>query len=499
MTKINKHHDYIIQAYQNGRLNDYMRDRLLNVTDAGLSEDLSSEIIQDAQDASDFGVNSDKDYNVYFFIGHLTDDILNDTFGINLDATKRKDLHQHLFSHKDSDEYKLDNLVDYRLLIHKWLCDRLSKKAYPNTFGKSNRDPICDIDKWISTLKNIYSVMHNNKMTRGNAIDHYTFDWDRDEKQKFVTWLRYYEDGTMEKYNVKNAKLTKEADFGLTMPHGWGRQDDRQDNTPYMSTHKITPQKTQREIELEQAKVLKKQMRSRLLAFKKLLDKYNDILPKQSIEHIYNEIFSLDKSISKLDVLASVQDCIIRSANRIRKFGFIEGAEILEKTAAEPAVGTDVMKSMPKGTSDQTNLPEASTKTFNITTVINRLEGLSKTLKSRDMIRELASIDILLNELGLASYFPELTDAQSKLIEAYGYASNKVEGCMAKLRGSGTSTLKPVEIKPPEVAPPTAQPPQAAPIQPPATPMNTGEIMDKPMGEVQRELPKAPVAPKKPE
>ena len=189
-----------------------------------------------------------------------------------------------------------------------------------------------------------------------------------------------------------------------------------------------------------------------------------------------------------------MQDCIIRSANRIRKFGLIEGAELLEKTAAEPAVGTDVLKSMPQGISDQPNLPPSQTSTFNIKTTIDRLEGLSKTLKSRDMIRELASIDILLNELGLASYFPELTDAQAHLIEAFGYASNKVESIIAKLRGSGPS--KP---KPPEAKPPVATPLKAEPVAPPQKPMDTGEIMNKPVGEVKTELPAAPVAPKKPE
>jgi len=517
----NKHRDNAVQAYQNGRLNEYMKDRLLHITDSGISDSLSQELVQDAQDASDFGVNSDKDYNVYFFIGHLADDILDDTFGLKLEPDKKKDLAQYLFSNRNNEEYKLNNLVDFRLLVHKWLCDKLSKKAYPNTTGKMNRDPICNMDKWITTLKNIYSIMHNNQMTRGDAVDYFTTDWDKDDKQKFINWLRYYEDGTTEKYNVKNAKLIKEADFGAAMPPiptSWARPTDRGDTTPHMSTFK--PLRTQKEIEderlarekdkaeKEKAKtreeliLLKNKMRSRIYSLKKLLDRYNNILPKQDVDHISEEIHSLDKKITKLEVLASVQDCIIRSANRIRKFGFAEGAEILEKTAAEPAgsaAGADVINSIPTGISDQPNMPASSTATFNVKTIIDRLEGLSKTLKSRDMIRELASIDILLNELGLASYFPELSLAQSKLIEAYGYSSSKVEDIIAKLRGSGTSKQKLPKADPPKADMPTAKPPQAAPVQPPAEQMDTGEMMSKPVGEAQRELPKAPVAPRKPE
>jgi hypothetical protein len=497
----NKHIDEIILAYKDGKINDYMRKKLLSAMENGISDDLSCELIEDGQNASDFGVNSDRDYTVYFFIGHIVDDILNDTFGIKLEPNKKIDLSRFLFSHKDNAEYKLNDLTDYRILIHKWLCGNLTKKAHPNTFGISSPEPKCNVDRWITTLKNIYNAVNSTKTSRAESIKYFTNGWDADEKQKFVNWMRYYEDGTTEKYNVKNAKLMKQAlELDLPIPQNWTRQDGR-GTDQYMSTHKIDPVKTKRELELEQAKLLKMKMRSRLLAFKKLLDRYNDILPKQNIENVYNEIYMLDKSISKLDVFASVQDCIIRSANRIRKFGFIEGAEILEKTAAEPAVGQDVMSAIPKGISDQPNLPIGAGKTFSIKTIIDRLEGLSKILKSRDMIRELASIDILLNELGMASYFPELTDAQAKLIEAYGYASNKAESMIAKLRGSGTSKTKAPAIKAPVVkAPPIASPSQ---VNPPGEPINTEELMSKPVSNVKRELPKespaAPVAPKKPE
>jgi len=252
-----------------------------------------------------------------------------------------------------------------------------------------------------------------------------------------------------------------------------------------MSNYKINKEKTRKEQELENAQMLKIKMRGRLLSFKRLLDKYNDILPKQNLDNIYNEIHNLDISISKLNIYASMQDCLYRSANRIRKFGFSEGAELLEKIAENPVAGRDVLESMPKGISDQPNLP-AGVPAINIKGIIDRLEGLSKTLKSRDMIRELASIDILLNELGLASYFPELSDAQSKLIESYGYASNKVESIIAKLRGSGVSRPRAPDVKAPT--------PQVKTV-PPAKPIDTGEIMNKPVGEVKQELPKE--APKK--
>lgn len=483
----------IIQSYQNGHLNEYMYNKLLKAIEKGANDNLIDELVQDAKDASETGVNSDKDYTTYFFIRNFIDDLLEDTFGLKLDDLNRKDLIHHVFSYRDDNKYKLNNLVDFRILVYDWLCNRMNKKAYPNIAGKVDKSPVYNIDKWITTLKNIYAIMRNGQKTRSDAIDVFTKNWDSDERQHFVNWLKYYESKNMEKYNVKNAKLTKEADLsGFVVPQSFAREPNRteQNTVPYLSNYKIDKEKTKREKELEHAKIIKMKMRGRLLSFKRLLDKYNDILPKQNLDNIYIEINNLDRNISKLDVYASIQDCMLRSANRIRKFGFQEGAKILEKMAEEDyATDKEVIKSLPQGISDQPNLPRGI-PAINIKTIIDRLEGLSKTLKSRDMIRELASIDILLNELGLASYFPELTDAQSKLIEAYGYASNKVESIIAKLRGSGTSRLKAPEIKSPTV---TTSPK----VVPPAKPINTGEIMGKPIGEVKKELPKE--APKKTE
>ena len=70
------------------------------------------------------------------------------------------------------------------------------------------------------------------------------------------------------------------------------------------------------------------------------------------------------------------------------------------------------------------------------------------------------------------------------MIEAFGYASNKVENIVAKLRGSGTSKPKPEPMAP---AAPVPKP--AAPPAPAAKPIDTGELMAKPVGEVKKQLP----------
>lgn len=465
-----------------------MTNKLMHIVDQdGINDSLCQELLEDGKNASDAGVHSDDDYTAFFFAGHLADDILEDTFGMKVSPDQKKDLCKYICSHKDGEHYTLDNLTDYRLLTHKWLCDRLDKKAHPNVDVMHERQPVYDIDKWISTLKEIYATLHNKRnISRQDAITRHTLEWDDEERRKFSNWMRYYEEGTPEKYNVKNAAFKKIAyDFGAPLPEAWINREDRSNAQPQISTYQPDEHQTKREQELEQAKQLKSKMRSRLRSLRRLLERYSDILTGQDLENIMDEMYALDKSINKLNVYASIEDCVIRSANKIEKLGFPEGAKIL-KTAVEPAPANDIAKSIPEGMSPEPNLAPGTEAGTNVSAIISRLEGVSKRLKSRDTIRELATIDILLNDIGLASYFPELTDAQAKLIEAYGYASNKIESIIAKLRGSGTEKAD----KKQPVAPKMPAPQQ--PKAPPAPKMDTGEIMTKPVGEVKETLPPKP-------
>lgn len=473
----------ISQAFKRGTINDYMKKRLQDVTQNGIDDALVDELLEDAQYASDLGIDNEDDYNAYFFVLRFSDDILDDTFGIKLDPHKKKDLHHFMMEHRRNSDYNLDDLTDYRLLIYKWLCNRLSKQAYPNISGKEDRGPVYDINKWINTLKTIYASIHNNRLNRQDAINHFTLNWDLDEKQKFIDWMRYYEDGVTEKYNVKTAEFIKEAfEPTFSIPESWVNREDRSDDKMYMSTRQ--QKYTKREEELHKAKQFKNKMKARLRAFKRLVEKYNDVLPKQDLDSVYDELYKLEKSVNKLDVYASLQDRVIRSANIMNKYGFVEGATYLYK-CAEDQIDNEVLRSLPEAKSKEPDLPPQSAQMSTIQTIIDRLESISKSLKSRDMIRELASIDILLNDLGMASYFPELTDAQAKMIESFGYASNKIENIIAKLRGSGSTTKD-------KSAPLEQAPLPAMPKQPPAQTtkqIDTGELMSKPVGKIKKELP----------
>ena len=77
--------------------------------------------------------------------------------------------------------------------------------------------------------------------------------------------------------------------------------------------------------------------------------------------------------------------------------------------------------------------------------VVERLERVSNILKNREIPRELAWIDFMLDKLGLASYFPALAEATKSALESNQYMSSRVEDIVSRLRGSITPET-PIEL-----------------------------------------------------
>ena len=77
--------------------------------------------------------------------------------------------------------------------------------------------------------------------------------------------------------------------------------------------------------------------------------------------------------------------------------------------------------------------------------VVAKLEDLAKIFKVREVPRQLAVVDMMLDALGLASYFPSLSEAQNKALESNNYISTRVEDILSKLRGAMGS--KDIDLK----------------------------------------------------
>jgi len=88
--------------------------------------------------------------------------------------------------------------------------------------------------------------------------------------------------------------------------------------------------------------------------------------------------------------------------------------------------------------------------------VVAKLEDLAKVFKTREIPRQLSIVDMMLDSLGLASFFPSLSEATNKALESNNYISTRVEDIISKLRGAMVThdiDLQGTEVEPnPDVA-----------------------------------------------
>lgn len=68
--------------------------------------------------------------------------------------------------------------------------------------------------------------------------------------------------------------------------------------------------------------------------------------------------------------------------------------------------------------------------------VVAKLEDLAKIYKTRQVPRQLSVVDMMLDSLGLASYFPALSEAINKALESNNYISTRLEEIISRLRGA---------------------------------------------------------------
>lgn len=85
---------------------------------------------------------------------------------------------------------------------------------------------------------------------------------------------------------------------------------------------------------------------------------------------------------------------------------------------------------------DTDDVIEAALDNITIHDAISRLEILVGIYKKREISRQLSILDIMMDQLGLSSYFPSLGEAMAKALESNQYISTRLEDVLAKIKGS---------------------------------------------------------------
>ncbi len=79
---------------------------------------------------------------------------------------------------------------------------------------------------------------------------------------------------------------------------------------------------------------------------------------------------------------------------------------------------------------------EGALKNITVQDVVRRLELLSGLFKKREIARQLVIIDMMMDRLGIGTFFPSLGEATRSALESNQYVATRLEDVLSKLRGS---------------------------------------------------------------
>lgn len=367
----------------------------------------------------------------------------------------------------DSDVGKINVLLDF-LNENK----DLIKSAYPNNMGIEDSGiqmPQYNVNKWVDTMREIYQVANTNNFSLDEATKQATANWDKKEEEHFLKWMRYYQEGNYSKYNVKTAQFFMNKQDQATDA---GDVNSKIRGIMNQETPKTDPG-AEKKRRIEEAR---RKLRGRLKSVEELLEQYRDVLPKDVSAIMRKDVYDLKEKVLGLELRASLVDSIMRTSNKFNKHGFIEGAQQLKKIAQEVATDTipevkEELPALPAQLDTITNeepqsqpppepqiqepepekldvsqldsgfiaIPDFSTASYRDALIT--LERVNQIIAEKNVVRAIAAVDIILASLGIASHFPELSEAQIKLMDSFQYASTRISSVISQLRGSMSSQI----------------------------------------------------------
>lgn len=118
-----------------------------------------------------------------------------------------------------------------------------------------------------------------------------------------------------------------------------------------------------------------------------------------------------------------------------------ENLEVTEDDIAQPP-GEEAHESTPSNFNAKM---DEVLKGVTVADAVAELEDLSKIFKTREIPRRLGRVDMMFDALGIAPYFPSLSEATNKSLEANNYIATRVDDILSKLRG--TLQSKEIDLK----------------------------------------------------
>lgn len=440
---------------------------------------------------SDLMVQSSDEYRTLINIHNIAESAYGERFNPNIVKLA--------FENKDSVS-KLDSANDYYYLLFSTAIknNNMKKTAYPFMFGETSSEEPFDLQKWAGLVYKIYDAVGSGDMDMRSAIDYYadTLNSSSGEDLKFKKWVEYYQKGEHLKYSSDDdSSINKMAyDFSLSPP---AKPDAANAYTnPTGIKERINNMQTLFESASNEAKdnseskkeykSWKSKLHTAIRRIDKLLRQSDEFIDNSSQQDLADLLHKFDQEVRGLSNIATASDITHKYANQFKKLGFnqvynefskyaqeaeqaAQNQEVEQAPQAPAATGeatpagepaAPVQDNPEKKDKGSTPLERALTPTselkeqeyeslagdVGLSDAIQKLEDIAGRLSDRRTIRLLAEFDIILDKIGIAPMFPELAEAQSKLIDSYSYALTRVTKMLGML-SSGKSLFEISDVK----------------------------------------------------
>lgn len=416
-------------------------------------------------------------------------------------------------------ELKTLNDAYYWTLVNYIESKKIKKVAYPAGYGQEQK-PEVDINKWLDT---VYLIYMNNKKTGEpvlNLVDHYSqsFDKENGEDIDFKNWFKFYYSGENSKYASKEEGMKKKALFS----GGLGQSADNYSSSYDLPGSSFTSavQKadidSSKKVDGEDLKIWKDKVHQACRRLDRLLrEPGSNLTPSQYLD-LAQLLLQFSHKIMEVKLTSTAADLTYQFADKLKKLGLNAGSEIMIKTAQDATQQAESVEAAqptpaaeegaaqpPEGQQQQAATPAAPAQPeednslkskipssddvepaslkdikpipgpkegeydnffgdVNLDDAASKLDEVAGMLSDRRIIRLLAEFDIMLDKIGIAAMFPELAEAQSKLIDGYSYALTRVTKMMGQLAnakmliesGSPAKTQEEEAAKDPDVPKP---------------------------------------------
>lgn len=370
----------------------------------------------------------------------------------------------------------------------------MNKTAYPQGYGLPSVESPRNLSRWIETLQALYTNASDSSFNK--TLDSLTSTWDPMEKQDFKQWLNFYTEGAQYKYKTAQYLDVPPDPFKSLQPDLTHlRSPEQQEEIEIENKRRAAISRLNSVEKIMTNPKVQKSFRYMDMSIDKWVEELHKLKRMLQLAPLRNVNSTL------------CEDLILRHASYLRSEGFVKAAQELA-AAAEPPLptetestkGDEAVQELVEGMNfDQAdsndiiveaqeipgNLPPAKSvlpqeevlpieepllevtedeppaetkmdqKTddvfdaalahITIHDVISRLESLANLFRTREIPRQLAIIDLMMNQLGISTFFPALAEASSKSLDSNQYALTRVEEILSKLRGA-VKTPKSQEI-----------------------------------------------------